>query len=150
MSWWRRILHGAPAGRRDRKRISGDSLWMPQAAFRHHRRADSPDQPHAYSARGLPRWSACSDALRDSRRGNGYSLARLWLKTGRTHQIRVHMSYLGYPLAGDTWYGGDTKMIGRQALHCFRCHFLHPISGERIELSAPLYESFKRQWKMHI
>ena len=51
--------------------------------------------------------------------GNGYSLARLWLETGRTHQIRVHMSYLGYPLAGDTWYGGDTKMIGRQALHCF-------------------------------
>lgn len=76
--------------------------------------------------------------------GNGYSLARLWLETGRTHQIRVHMSYLGYPLAGDTWYGGDTKMIGRQALHCFRCHFLHPISGERIELSAPLYESFKK------
>ena len=35
-------------------------------------------------------------------------------------------------------------MIGRQALHCFRCHFLHPISGERIELSAPLYESFKK------
>ena len=76
--------------------------------------------------------------------GNGYSLARLWLETGRTHQIRVHMSYLGYPLAGDTWYGGDTRMIGRQALHCFRCHFLHPISGERIELSAPLYESFKK------
>ena len=71
--------------------------------------------------------------------GNGYSLARLWLETGpRDPSIRVHMSYLGYPLAGDTWYGGNTKMIGRQALHCFRCHFLHPISGERIELSAPL------------
>ena len=72
----------------------------------------------------------------------GYSLARLWLETGRTHQIRVHMSYLGYPLAGDVWYGGDSRIIDRQALHCFRCRFLHPISGEQIELTAPLDDTF--------
>ena len=76
--------------------------------------------------------------------GDGYSLARLWLETGRTHQIRVHMSYWGYPLAGDVWYGGDLRIIPHQALHCFRCRFLHPINGERVELTAPLYESFKK------
>ena len=64
--------------------------------------------------------------------------------TGRTHQIRVHMSYWGYPLAGDVWYGGDLRIIPHQALHCFRCRFLHPINGERVELTAPLYESFKK------
>ncbi|MDD3192946.1 MAG: RluA family pseudouridine synthase [Oscillospiraceae bacterium] len=80
-------------------------------------------------------------------RGTEYSLARFQLETGRTHQIRVHMAYLGCPLAGDTWYGGDTRIIERQALHCVCCHFSHPMSGKKVELSAPLYEPFKNALK---
>ncbi len=75
--------------------------------------------------------------------GQGYSLARFRLETGRTHQIRVHMSYLGYPLAGDAWYGGSCDLIGHQALHCASCTFSHPVTGAEIRLSAPLWESFK-------
>ena len=48
------------------------------------------------------------------------TLVRLWLETGRTHQIRVHMAWLGYPLAGDTMYGTDTDEMPRHALHCTR------------------------------
>lgn len=70
--------------------------------------------------------------------GDGCSLLRLRLETGRTHQIRVHMAWLGYPLAGDDLYGGDTADIGRQALHCARMQFCHPLSGEPLDLRAPL------------
>ncbi|MCG3084999.1 RluA family pseudouridine synthase [Anoxybacillus sp. LAT_35] len=63
------------------------------------------------------------------------SLVRLTLDTGRTHQIRVHMSYIGHPLVGDTLYGGK-PWIDRQALHAFSLSFLHPFTGERITCSA--------------
>lgn len=86
---------------------------------------------------------------------NGYSLLSLLLETGRTHQIRVHMAYLGYPLIGDFLYhpayGGNqldrleaaTENAGgyeirRQALHAHRLIFRHPMTGERLEFSSPL------------
>ena len=50
--------------------------------------------------------------------GGGCALVRVWLETGRTHQIRVHFSHLGHPLAGDELYGGSREYLGRQALHC--------------------------------
>ena len=62
--------------------------------------------------------------------GKPYSLLQLQLLTGRTHQIRVHMSWLGHPLLGDTLYGGDCRYIARQALHCARLQFPHPVTGE--------------------
>lgn len=62
------------------------------------------------------------------------SLVRLKLFTGRTHQIRVHMSYLGYPLLGDELYGGNTKLISRQALHCTQLIFEHPITKKNINI----------------
>jgi len=77
-------------------------------------------------------------------RTQDYSLARFWLETGRTHQIRVHMSHIGHPLAGDVWYGGDTRIIEKQALHCAVCHFVHPVLEKRIKISAPLHEPFKK------
>ena len=69
-----------------------------------------------------------------------YSLLSLHLETGRTHQIRVHMSALGYPLAGDQLYYpafSDTK-IKRQALHSHRLSFSHPVTGEMLTFTSPL------------
>lgn len=60
------------------------------------------------------------------------------LVTGRTHQIRVHFSYLGFPLLGDDLYGGDCSLIGRQALHCGRAEFPHPVTGQPVSLTASL------------
>lgn len=65
------------------------------------------------------------------------SLVHLELETGRTHQIRVHLSHLGHPLLGDSLYGGSTALIGRQALHGERLAFTHPFTGERIEIDDP-------------
>ena len=64
----------------------------------------------------------------------GYSLVELLLETGRTHQIRVHMSYIGHPLLGDQLYGGSIKKIKRVALHSAKVSFIHPVTKEEIKL----------------
>ncbi|MED2003315.1 RluA family pseudouridine synthase [Brevibacillus laterosporus] len=69
---------------------------------------------------------------------------QLQLETGRTHQIRVHMSYLGYPLLGDDLYGGRRELIARQALHAFELRFKHPRTGEEIYLTEPLPEDMQK------
>lgn len=69
---------------------------------------------------------------------NGLTLVSLQLETGRTHQIRVHMKHLGYPLIGDYLYHPDTTRIKRQALHSCRLEFIHPITKKAMELTAPL------------
>lgn len=67
------------------------------------------------------------------------TVVRLKLETGRTHQIRVHMSYIGYPLIGDTLYGYvDESLIGRQALHAENLAFDQPRTRERIEIRASI------------
>ena len=71
---------------------------------------------------------------------NGLSLLRIKLETGRTHQIRVHFSYIGYPLAGDTMYWHGHEKIARQALHCSQVKFTHPVSGKTVEITSPLPE----------
>ena len=71
---------------------------------------------------------------------NGYSLVSLILETGRTHQIRIHMKYLGYPLIGDYLYNPDMERIQRQALHAWKLTFRHPITGEMLDFTAPLPE----------
>ena len=65
------------------------------------------------------------------------------LHTGRTHQIRVHLSQLGYPLAGDDLYGGHLDYIQRQALHAARVSFHHPMTNEWLELSADMPQDMK-------
>lgn len=65
------------------------------------------------------------------------------LHTGRTHQIRVHVSQLGYPLAGDDLYGGHLDYIQRQALHAARVSFHHPMTNEWLELSANMPQDMK-------
>lgn len=69
---------------------------------------------------------------------NGHSLVSLQLETGRTHQIRIHMKYLGFPLIGDYLYNPDMEFMKRQALHSHRLSFLHPITGVPLEFTAPL------------
>ena len=69
-----------------------------------------------------------------------YTLVKINLETGRTHQIRVHFSYIGFPLAGDEMYGGDCSDISRQALHCKTVRFCHPITKEIITIDSELPE----------
>ena len=69
---------------------------------------------------------------------HGISLAELHLETGRTHQIRVHMTSIGHPLCGDTLYNPDTVHMNRQALHSHALEFVHPITGEPLQFRAPL------------
>ncbi|MBI2311342.1 MAG: RluA family pseudouridine synthase [Betaproteobacteria bacterium] len=85
----------------------------------------------------------------------GYSLLEAELKTGRTHQIRVHLAHLGYPIAGDDKYGDFAlnKSLGRSGLkrmflHAHRIAFRHPVTGERLTLDAPLPQDLRRFLKV--
>lgn len=82
---------------------------------------------------------------------NGYDYLRLRLETGRTHQIRVHMAYLGHPLAGDDVYGKprntEEQRLCGQCLHAGLIGFIHPRSGEYVEFSTELPEYFSRFMK---
>lgn len=68
----------------------------------------------------------------------GHTLVELLLETGRTHQIRVHMSHIGHPLTGDTLYGGEAGLIDRQALHACYLAFRHPATGEAMTVQAEM------------
>jgi 23S rRNA pseudouridine1911/1915/1917 synthase len=85
-----------------------------------------------------------------------YTLVRLSPKTGRTHQLRVHLSHIGYPIVGDTMYGGRPvsefdltgagsrePLLRHQALHAWRIAFRHPIEQKTMEIEAPFHEPFK-------
>lgn len=67
-----------------------------------------------------------------------FSLAQLTLETGRTHQIRVHMSHIGHPLLGDTAYGKASSLIERPALHSWKLNLIHPVTQKAIHLESPL------------
>ena len=81
-----------------------------------------------------------------------HTLLRVILETGRTHQIRVHLSHIGHPLVGDPLYGGRRQLVGglepeardalaafgRQALHAAKLEFVHPVSGKTISVESPL------------
>lgn len=74
-----------------------------------------------------------------------YTLVECRLETGRTHQIRVHMNYIGFPLVGDPKYGPrKTIDFGGQVLHAGVLGFIHPVTGEYLEFSAPLPEDFEQ------
>ena len=79
-------------------------------------------------------------------RYSGFTYIRCRLETGRTHQIRVHMAYIGHPLAGDDVYGPSkviTELHG-QCLHAYKLGFIHPVTGEYLEFTAEPPESFVR------
>lgn len=77
---------------------------------------------------------------------NGFSYLRLRLETGRTHQIRVHMAYIGHPVAGDEVYGPKKVIteLGGQCLHAKKVGFIHPETKEYMEFDSPLPEYFER------
>lgn len=86
-------------------------------------------------------------------RFDGLTSVRLTPRTGRTHQLRVHMTHLGHPIVADSLYGGGksfatpnspTPLIARQALHAFRLEFKHPTTGKAIQFEAPLPEDMQR------
>lgn len=90
-----------------------------------------------------PPGATAAAARRRPQSENSYSLVEIELKTGRTHQIRVHFSHLGYPLVGDDMYGGrpapaELGGLSRQALHAATLSFRHPITGEAMSFTAPL------------
>ncbi len=62
------------------------------------------------------------------------TLIKCILETGRTHQIRVHMAYIGHPLLGDSLYGMSSPLIDRQALHAYHINFIHPVTREKIDI----------------
>jgi 23S rRNA pseudouridine1911/1915/1917 synthase len=75
-----------------------------------------------------------------------HSLVAARLETGRTHQIRVHMAHMGYPVLGDVVYGADSQKQQKyegQILHAVKLRFAHPLSGKEMELESPLPAYFK-------
>lgn len=79
---------------------------------------------------------------------NKYSHLKLTLETGRTHQIRVHLAYIGHPVAGDTVYGdGKPKWLNGQCLHAREIGFVHPITKDELYFTSPLPDYFEKMLK---
>ena len=74
---------------------------------------------------------------------DNYSLVKCSLETGRTHQIRVHMSAISHPLLGDSLYGSISDLINRQALHCYNLQFIHPVYNNDLNFFGDLPNDFK-------
>lgn len=75
---------------------------------------------------------------------NNYSLIKCTLETGRTHQIRVHMASIGHSLVGDSLYGCASNLINRQALHCYRLQFIHPITKKNMSFCGEIPLDLKK------
>lgn len=87
-----------------------------------------------------PSGKECITHYTVEKRFKNMTLVKLKLETGRTHQIRVHMKYIGHPILGDTLYGMESKLIERQALHCYEMKFLQPLTNEELIITCPLPE----------
>lgn len=110
-------------------------LWE----FRPRRIIDSSGRPARTRFRVLGRYSTSLSLPK------GMTLLCVKLFTGRTHQIRVHMAHLGYPLVGDPLYGSDqSDLIERQGLHARRLSFIHPMTGRLLKLTSPLPNDMRR------
>jgi 23S rRNA pseudouridine1911/1915/1917 synthase len=108
-----------------------------------------------------PAAKTASTQYKIAERFDGYSLMHLFPKTGRTHQLRVHMSCIGHPIVGDLMYGGkrisvhdiagegsEEPIFEYQALHAFRIEFDHPITEQRMQLEAPATEGLDKLVKL--
>jgi len=72
------------------------------------------------------------------KRFSDFTLVQFDLRTGRTHQIRVHSKYIGHPILGDTLYGSASSLINRQALHAHKIEFIHPLTHKEISYTSEL------------
>ena len=103
------------------------------------------DEDSTVARRVCPGGAAAVTHYRVLSQKGGFSLVKLTPETGRTHQIRVHMAYIGCPLAGDWLYGReDPALIGRPALHSCGLTMAHPVTGEVLRLAAPMPEDMAR------
>jgi 23S rRNA pseudouridine1911/1915/1917 synthase len=78
------------------------------------------------------------------RKKENFSIIKCQLDTGRTHQIRVHLSSIGHPLVGDELYGGKTKLLRRQALHAANIKLTHPFTKEQIDVNIPFPDDLEK------
>jgi 23S rRNA pseudouridine1911/1915/1917 synthase len=131
--------------------VAGD-----QASLRRHQRIDAPIGRHRNQRTKMTVMTAGREAvthlLKITPLNENYCLLDVGLETGRTHQIRVHLSHIGHPIVGDRVYGGRRQLraglseeqrqtIGnfpRQALHAYALGFVHPITDEDIEVTVPI------------
>lgn len=102
------------------------------------------DRHHRARRRVSPGGDAAVTHYRTVESYRDAALLELRLETGRTHQIRVHMSHIGHPLLGDSLYGGTMNAFGRQALHGARLLLRHPVTGEDLAVDAPYPEDFRK------
>lgn len=103
------------------------------------------DPSSAVKRRVDPSGKTAETAYRVLERRGGLTLVELTPRTGRTHQLRVHMAALGCPLAGDWLYGTeDRELIARPALHAARLALVHPVTGEALALEAPLPQDMRK------
>ncbi len=137
--------------------VAGD-----QASLARHRRIDAPIGRHRNQRTKMTVMTAGRDAITHmieiTALNNNYCLLDIALETGRTHQIRVHLSHITYPIVGDRVYGGRRQLraglteaqrqaIGsfpRQALHAYALGFVHPTTGEDIEVTTPIPEDMQQ------
>ena len=140
------LVHGHPE--RDVENIDLPLGKHPSIKEKYAVRFDETGKPSVTILRVRERYTAPSGAK--------YALVELELKTGRTHQIRVHLSYLGFPIVGDDMYGGkhtterdlggddDAMLLARQALHATTLGFRHPMTEEPMKFTAPLAADLTR------
>ena len=133
-----------------------------QASLRRHQRIDAPIGRHRNQRTKMTVMTAGREAvthlLKITPLNENYCLLDVGLETGRTHQIRVHLSHIGHPIVGDRVYGGRRQLraglseeqrqtIGnfpRQALHAYALGFVHPITDEDIEVTVPIPEDMQQ------
>ncbi|NQU73400.1 MAG: RluA family pseudouridine synthase [Candidatus Omnitrophica bacterium] len=93
------------------------------------------------------RFSESRDAItgyKATKRFSNSTMVELMPKTGRMHQLRVHMSYLGHPILGDATYGAKSRLISRQALHACTLGFTHPVNNKYLEFTSEMPQDMKR------
>ena len=110
-------------------KITADRLGTPD-------KYEGPGEPHDPSDRA-------PSGVIETREYDGLTLVELKLDTGRTHQIRVHMSHIGHPVLGDRLYGGASGIIPHQALHAYKLVFHHPATAEIMTVECPLPDALQ-------
>lgn len=134
------IIHGVP-------QLAGDVIDMPIGRDRYVREKQAVRKIENGGRSAVTIYQV--EEVFRSPSGDAFALLHLSPKTGRTHQLRVHMSVRGFPMVGDTTYGGRIVESGgwrfdRQALHAWQISFVHPVTLQRMTLQAPLPEDLRK------